>query len=108
MICRRAVSLPPEYVGKKLTLEFAGDGLRAVPNVLKLEVNGQPAGVRWCPPFRFDVSQLLREGENLLTLHLTNTAAPALWGGEQFSGLLGSVRLMAQHRIVLTGGEATS
>ena len=108
MIYRRTFSLPTEYVGKKLTLEFVGNGLRAVPNVLKLEVNGQTAGVWLWSPFRFDVSHLLREGENVLTLHVTNAAAHALLGEEQLSGLLGSVRLVAQHRIVLRGGEETS
>ncbi len=108
VVYRRTFSLPPRYVGKKLTLEFVGNELPAVPNVLKLEVNGQTAGVRWWPPFRFNVSHWLREGENELTLHVTNTAAHALWGEEQPSRLLRSVRLVAQHRIVLRRREETS
>ncbi|MCS6862873.1 MAG: hypothetical protein NZT92_21425, partial [Abditibacteriales bacterium] len=107
LIYRRMFSLPPDYVGKKLTLEIAGREPRAAPNVLKLEVNGQPVGVRWWLPLRFDVSSWLHEGENALTLHVTNTAAPALRGEEQPSGVLGSVRLVAQHRVVLRGPTTT-
>jgi hypothetical protein len=100
MIYRRAFSLPPKYAGKKLTLE-----VEQAADVLKLEVNGRAAGVRLWAPFRFEVTHLLREGENALALCVTNTAANALLGSEQPSGILGAVHLRAHHPIVLKKGE---
>lgn len=41
----------------------------------RLEVNGQPAGVSFWPPHRFDIGGLLREGRN--ELKLTVTGSPA-------------------------------
>ncbi|NLE12606.1 MAG: glycosyl transferase family 2 [Clostridiales bacterium] len=38
----------------------------------ELYVNGQPAGTRIAPPYRFNVSSLLCKGENRLTVEVTN------------------------------------
>jgi hypothetical protein len=36
-------------------------------------VNGQSAGVRWMPPYRFSISSLIQEGVNTLTVEVTST-----------------------------------
>jgi alpha-L-rhamnosidase len=83
-------------------------------------INGQPAGALWHPPYRLDVTKLLKPGMNHIEIHVFNTALNA-WSalpphdykpliakyGDRFqmqdmdkvtpisSGLLGTVRLVA-------------
>ena len=54
--CRQAV----------LTIEDAGE-------TVELFVNGVSAGIRFAQPYRFDISALLRPGENRITLDIATT-----------------------------------
>ena len=82
-------------------------------------INGQPAGALWHPPYRLDISRLIKAGQNHIEIHVYNTALNA-WSavpphdykpliekyGDRFqmqdldkvmpisSGLLGKVRLV--------------
>lgn len=62
-------------------------------------INGKSAGVRLARPFEFDVSGLIRAGENSVEIHVANTIAPhyttipAMNLGPTDSGLLGPVTL---------------
>lgn len=83
-------------------------------------VNGQRAGSLWCPPYRLDVTSLLRPGKNALRIVVGNTPLNYMAGrklpdyrllnlryGERFqpqemdkvqalpSGLTGSVHLLS-------------
>jgi hypothetical protein len=83
-------------------------------------VNGQRAGSVWCPPYRVDVTRLLKPGENQLRIEVANLAVNYMAGhreqdltelrrvyGNRFdpqdmnlirpmpSGLLGPVRLVS-------------
>jgi alpha-L-rhamnosidase len=84
-------------------------------------INGKAAGALWHPPYRLDISKLLKPGQNQIEIHVYNTALNA-WSalpprdykpliakyGDRFqmqdldkvmpisSGLLGQVHLMAQ------------
>jgi hypothetical protein len=40
-------------------------------------INGKPAGALWHPPYRLDVSSLLKAGENHIEIHVFNTALNA-------------------------------
>jgi hypothetical protein len=85
-----------------------------------IEVNGRRAGAIWCPPYRLDVTSLVRAGENTIRIRVGNLAINHMAGrpapdyrllnlryGERFqaqdmdkvrplpSGLLGPVRLLA-------------
>jgi alpha-L-rhamnosidase len=40
-------------------------------------VNGKPAGALWHPPYRLDVTHLLKNGQNHLEIHVYNTALNA-------------------------------
>jgi hypothetical protein len=40
-------------------------------------INGQPAGSLWHPPYRLDISKLLKPGENHIEIHVYNTALNA-------------------------------
>jgi hypothetical protein len=52
-------------------------------DVAELEVNGKKAGALWAPPYKADVSPLLRAGENTLKVYITNTWVNRLIGDEQ-------------------------
>ena len=83
-------------------------------------VNGKRAGSAWCPPYRVDVTGLLKSGENRLRIEVANLAVNYMAGhplpdltalraryGNRFdpqdmnqirpmpAGLLGSIRLIA-------------
>ena len=60
-------------------------------------VNGKTAGVRICPPYRYEITDLLRQGENSLRIEVTNTLGAEVRDGlsqylviEPF-GILGDV-----------------
>ena len=103
-----------------------GPGMRAYFNppireAALVTVNGEDAGALWHPPYRLDVTQLIRPGRNHVEIHVYNTALNA-WSalpphnfkpliakyGDRFqmqdmdkvkpisSGLLGPVYLMTQ------------
>jgi alpha-L-rhamnosidase len=40
-------------------------------------INGQPAGSLWHPPYRLDISKLLKPGQNHIEIHVYNTALNA-------------------------------
>lgn len=66
-----------------------------VEEIAEVKVNGKPAGVRIAPPYRFDISSLVRAGENEIEIDVTNTAQ-ARWKdefsrGDALSGLYGPV-----------------
>ena len=43
-------------------------------------VNGQRAGAAWCPPYRVDLSGLLKPGENTIRMEVANTAVNHIAG----------------------------
>ncbi|MDR1887010.1 MAG: hypothetical protein LBQ70_03760 [Prevotellaceae bacterium] len=53
-------------------------------DIAELEVNGKKAGVLWCPPYRTDITPLLKAGNNTLKIHVTNTWINRLIGDEQY------------------------
>lgn len=73
--------------------------LGEVYETAELTVNGIPVGVRICPPYEFEISGLLREGENTIQIHVVNTLvheikdAPSAFAVIEPSGLLGPVTI---------------
>jgi len=49
-------------------------------NVAEATLNGQPLGIRWKPPFRYDVTGLVRPGKNTLAVKITNVWANRVVG----------------------------
>jgi hypothetical protein len=83
------VEVPAELAGRRLLLE--------VPmrdDVLEVEVNGRPAGVRLWDPYAVEVTGLLRPGPNELALRVANTPANLLNATPRPSGLAGRPRLV--------------
>lgn len=52
-------------------------------DIAEVRVNGKSAGVVWYPPFKADISHLIRPGENLIEIAVTNNWANRLIGDEQ-------------------------
>jgi hypothetical protein len=76
--------------------------LGEVGEIAELFINGKPAGVRIAPPYRWDLGELARRGENRIEIDVTN-AAQARWDdvfshGDAASGLFGPVRLLQRIR----------
>ena len=78
--------------------------LGGVVSSAEVRVNGRPAGIRVAPPWRFDISGLVRAGENRVEVRVYNTLAnhyttiPTRYRGALASGLLGPVRLRIAER----------
>jgi hypothetical protein len=58
--------------------------LGALYDIADLEINGQRAGVLWCPPYRTDITPFLKAGSNTLKVRITNNWANCLIGDEQY------------------------
>lgn len=79
--------------------------LGVVRGTAEVFVNGVSAGVRVWSPYRFELSGLVRDGGNDITVSVFNTLGPWLddtsptagvYAGQRVSGLLGPVRLFTQ------------
>jgi hypothetical protein len=46
--------------------------LGEVKNITEIILNGKNLGVLWKPPFRLDISQAIKQGENRLEIRVTN------------------------------------
>ena len=47
--------------------------LGCVEVIASMRVNGNPAGVAWAPPFRFDITHMVKPGVNSLAVDVTST-----------------------------------
>ncbi|WP_426452853.1 glycosylhydrolase-like jelly roll fold domain-containing protein [Paenibacillus sp. S-38] len=68
--------------------------------LVRVWVNGREAGAQMWSPYRFQVGELLRGGDNELTVAVTNTLANRYDGQSLPSGLIGPVKLS-----IYTAGE---
>jgi hypothetical protein len=71
-IYEKSFTLPESYRGKKLVLD-----LGRVSSVAEVYVNGRPAGTSVWSPFKLDITEFTKPGENHLKIRLTNTEANA-------------------------------
>jgi hypothetical protein len=134
-IYEKRVTIPSEMVQEELTLRLdfgesrpvsaEGRGMRAlleapVREAAIVYVNDRRAGSVWCPPYRVDVTGLIKSGENQFRIAVPNLAVNNMAGhplpdyrdlkkryGDRFqpqdmdqikpvtAGLVGSVRLIA-------------
>ncbi len=91
------VTLARDRVAGKVELD-----LGRVVATAEVRVNGKVAGVRVAPPWRVDVSGLLRAGGNSVEVLVYNTLAnhyqtiPSRYRGKPTSGLFGPVRLLSR------------
>jgi hypothetical protein len=73
------------FSGKKATKdwEYVLD-LGVVYHTVRLQLNGQDLGLQWKPPYRYDLTPHLKNGQNHLEVSVTNLWANRLIGDEQF------------------------
>ncbi len=64
--------------GKRVYLD-----LGQVENVAEVRLNGKELGILWRPPYRVDVTEAVKSGENELEVKVTNTWVNRLIGDEQ-------------------------
>lgn len=87
---QRALELPADWSasGRRVHLDL-GD----VREVAEVFVNGQSAGILWKPPFRADITDLIKPGSNELKIEVVN-----LW----VNRLAGDANLPADRRLTRT------
>ncbi len=92
---RRTVCLTQEQLRGRVVLD-----LGMVVSSAEVRVNGQLAGIMTAPPWRVDITPLLRTGENRLEVLVYNTLSnhyltiPTNYRGKLDSGLIGPVKLV--------------
>lgn len=77
---RKSVTVPAEMLGtgRRLYLDLGG-----VQVIAEVKLNGKELGTLWKPPFRLDVTEAARTGENELEVRVTNLWPNRLIGDEQ-------------------------
>lgn len=115
----RKFRVPPEYRGKAMRLFL---DLGSVKNLAEVSLNGKPLGVLWKEPFHVEITDALAEGENALSIKITNLWPNRLIGDQKLaekdritwasvsqykadspllpSGLLGPVKLTPAKRVL--------
>jgi hypothetical protein len=79
-VYQRRFSMPASRLASGLRVEL---DLGAVGDLARVRVNGRDLGVWWSPPFRGDITDALRPGNNDLEITITNYWANRLIGDEQ-------------------------
>jgi hypothetical protein len=87
-VYRLTARLAGAAAGEKLFLEVP-----MFDDVVELEVNRTSAGVRLWDPYVFDVTDLVKEGENEFSFRVANTPANMLNGNVRDSGLAGAPKV---------------
>ena len=96
---RKTITLTPEQATNGVMLD-----LGKVAGSVEMHVNGKPAGVRVAPPWQFDLTGLVKPGENRVEVLVYNTLAnhyatiPTRYRGSPVSGLLGPVTVRSGAR----------
>ena len=94
---RTQVTLNSDQTKGKVLLDLGN-----VAGTAEIRVNGQSAGVRVAPPWRQEITGLLKEGANTVEVLVYNTLSnhyqtiPSSYRGDPLSGLLGPVRLLSR------------
>ena len=71
-IYEKTFTLPSVFAGKSIVLD-----LGSVSSVAEVQLNGRDAGTLFWEPYRLDITEYLKPGENHLRIRVTNTEANA-------------------------------
>ncbi|MFT3786625.1 MAG: glycosyl hydrolase [Tepidisphaeraceae bacterium] len=86
----KTITIPAAMVGEGKVVEL---NLGDVKNLAEVTLNGQNLGVLWKPPFKCDISSVVRAGDNDLEVKVTN-----LWPNR----LIGDLKLPEAQRTTWT------
>jgi hypothetical protein len=98
-----SVRLTADEARQKVELD-----LGSVVSTAEVRVNGVSVGLRVTPPWVFDISEGVREGENSIEVLVYNTAAnhytsiPTRYRGDITSGIIGPASVTVRGRAILT------
>jgi hypothetical protein len=98
---RRTVQLTAAQARGKVTLD-----LGRVAASAEVIINGKSAGIKVAPPWRVDLTTLVKEGQNRIEILVCNTLAnhyvtiPTHYRGSTVSGLIGPVHIELQEEPV--------
>ena len=67
-----------------------------VRDIVEIVVNGTTAAVRAWRPWEADITNMVKDGINVLSLRITNSAANFIGGSCECSGLLGRARIFVE------------
>ena len=67
-----------------------------VYDFVQVYVNGVDAGIKFWKPFMFDITHQVKEGENRIAIHVTNSLANRYGRETRLSGLIGPVEIYLQ------------
>jgi len=93
-IYRKSIFLNEDDIKNKLVID-----LGQLVSSAELTVNGKSAGIKLSPPWNFDISKLVKPGENKIEVLVYNTLAnnytsvPTWYRGGIVSGLIGPVTI---------------
>jgi hypothetical protein len=110
VIYTRIVKLEERHLAGKVILD-----LGQVSTTAEVHVNGKSAGVKMARPFCFDITGLVKAGENQIQVKVVNTLAnhmssyptTYIYEGQMVSGLLGPVKLQFLSKVNLTAVPAS-
>ncbi len=77
----KTIQVPEAFCGEGSSLWL---DLGQVKNLAEVSVNGRSVGVLWKPPFRIEVTDRLKPGDNLLSIQVTNTWINRMVGDEHY------------------------
>jgi hypothetical protein len=75
----KKMNIPRVYMNDELILYV---DLGKVREVVEIYLNGESLGILWKPPYRIDITQAVKPGENTLTLEVANTWSNRLTGDD--------------------------
>jgi hypothetical protein len=103
---RKTVTLAAEQTSGTVTLDLGNVAASA-----EVHVNGQLAGIRVASPWIFDITRLVKAGDNRIAVLVYNTLAnhystiPTRYRGSPVSGLLGPVTITRAGSIAVETGR---
>lgn len=87
----KTFDLPPQNPDAKSKILFLDLG--RVREMAEVKVNGKSCGIVWCPPWRVDISNAVKAGENKLEIEVVN-----FWPNR----IIGDASLPAERRLTKT------
>jgi hypothetical protein len=88
-VYRKNFVLPESFENHRVFLEP-----EMQDDVLEVLINGRSAGVRLWAPYRIEITDLIKSGENMLELRVANTLVNLLEAVERPSGLTGAPKVV--------------